>query len=302
MEALSSVHAEKIVEACRQGAAEVAAAFGRSLGIEGKLTVTVGAPESSPALELAPLLAGPGLLIALPVGESGALVALSERSKLIPAWCAQPDATGESKLATLAQELGMLLLPEEFMPEDFKAGRVANLAQAVRQAGLPETVSSIPLEITADDGRQGKAILIWPARTPMAAIAAGEEKSKPAAPTASVAPSAPAASAASAAPATKAAAPQRRHASLNDLPQYAKSLLHIQVPVVVTLAQNRQPLGRILELGPGSIIHFEKSCEETLDLEVGGRRIAAGEAVKVGDKFGLRITSISLPDERFHKV
>ena len=86
------------------------------------------------------------------------------------------------------------------------------------------------------------------------------------------------------------------------LPSYSQSLLRIRLPVVVRLAQKRQPLGRILELGPGSIIHFEKSCEDSLHLEVGGHRVAAGEAVKVGDKFGLRITSILLPGERFKPV
>jgi flagellar motor switch protein FliN len=90
--------------------------------------------------------------------------------------------------------------------------------------------------------------------------------------------------------------------SVSDLPIYSRSLLRIQVPVVVTLAQKRQPLGRVIELGPGSIIHFDKSCEEMLDLEVGGLPVAHGEAVKVGDKFGLRITSIILPGERFQPL
>jgi flagellar motor switch protein FliM len=54
-----------------------------------------------------------------------------------------------------------------------------------------------------------------------------------------------------------------------------------------------------MELGPGSIIQFEKSCEEMLELDVGGQAVATGEAVKVGDKFGLRIHSIVLPEERF---
>ena len=39
-----------------------------------------------------------------------------------------------------------------------------------------------------------------------------------------------------------------------------------------------------------------------LDLDVGKRRVARGEAVKVGDKFGLRITSMVLPEERFEAV
>jgi len=89
---------------------------------------------------------------------------------------------------------------------------------------------------------------------------------------------------------------------LAELPDYTKSLLRIRVPVVATLAGNRQPLHRSVELGPGSIIQFEKSCEEMLDLSVGDHPIASGEAVKVGDKFGLRITSVILPEERFWAV
>ena len=99
-------------------------------------------------------------------------------------------------------------------------------------------------------------------------------------------------------------APARKpgNRTVDALPPYAHSLLRIKVPVLVTLAQKRQPLGQIMELGPGAIIQFDKSCEEMLDLDVGSHRVATGEAVKVGDKFGLRITSIILPDERFQAV
>ena len=96
--------------------------------------------------------------------------------------------------------------------------------------------------------------------------------------------------------------PANANAGLEALPPYSKSLLRIRVPVVVTLAEKRQPISRIIELGPGSIIQFDKSCEEMLDLDVGDHRVAQGEAVKVGDKFGLRITSIVLPEERFEPV
>ena len=98
------------------------------------------------------------------------------------------------------------------------------------------------------------------------------------------------------------AEPRPREARLEDLPDYSRSLLRIKVPVVVTLAEKRQTLGRIVELGPGSIIQFDKSCEEMLEMAVGGHPVATGEAVKVGDKFGLRITSIVLPEERFGPV
>ncbi len=86
---------------------------------------------------------------------------------------------------------------------------------------------------------------------------------------------------------------------IRQLPTYAKSLLKVRVPVTVTLASAKYPVAQILELGPGSIIQFNKPCEDNLTLEVGDHSIAKGEAVKVGDKFGLWITSMQMPDERF---
>ena len=86
---------------------------------------------------------------------------------------------------------------------------------------------------------------------------------------------------------------------LRTLPPYSRSLLRISVPVMVTLAGTRLSLKRILQLGPGSIIPLEKSCEAPLTLQVGNHELAVGEAVKVGDKFGLRISSMVMPQEKF---
>lgn len=90
--------------------------------------------------------------------------------------------------------------------------------------------------------------------------------------------------------------------SASGFPPFTKNLLRIRVPLMVTLAQKKQPVQAIVELVPGSIIQFNKSCEEMLELEVSGEPIAHGECVKVGDKFGLRITSMILPAERFAAV
>ena len=86
--------------------------------------------------------------------------------------------------------------------------------------------------------------------------------------------------------------------SFEQLPLYARTLLHVKVPVVVTLATKRESVSEILSLSPGSILQFEKSCEEPLDLSVVNRPIARGEAVKVGERFGLRIMSMLLPKDR----
>jgi flagellar motor switch/type III secretory pathway protein FliN len=86
------------------------------------------------------------------------------------------------------------------------------------------------------------------------------------------------------------------------LPPYTRSLLRIQVPVRVTLAESKLPLAKIVELAPGSIIQFKKSCDDPLTLSVGEHEIAVGDAVKVGEKFGLRLASMVMPEEKFRAL
>jgi flagellar motor switch/type III secretory pathway protein FliN len=97
-------------------------------------------------------------------------------------------------------------------------------------------------------------------------------------------------------------APVAAPRTLESLPSYARSLLKIKVPVIVTLARKKQSISKIVEIGPGTILQFSKSCDQLLDLEVNGHEIGAGEAVKVGDKFGIRVAALTLPGERFKTV
>jgi flagellar motor switch protein FliN len=81
-------------------------------------------------------------------------------------------------------------------------------------------------------------------------------------------------------------------AELEGLSTFARSLLRIRVPLHVTLAAQRKSIHEIVELGPGSIVKFDKTCDEPLELSIGNQAIAQGEVVKVGDKFGLRISGL----------
>ncbi len=93
-----------------------------------------------------------------------------------------------------------------------------------------------------------------------------------------------------------------RRPDLAQLSLYAKTLLKIRVPTEVSLASKKMAVREVVELGPGSIIQFSKPCDEMLNLTIGRVQVAEGEAVKVGEKFGLRITSITLPAERFKRA
>ena len=72
-------------------------------------------------------------------------------------------------------------------------------------------------------------------------------------------------------------------------------LAALPVPVAVRLAEKRVPLSAVRALVPGSLVTFEKGCEEPLELFVSDaarRPHAVGEAVKVGERFGLKITAV----------
>lgn len=76
---------------------------------------------------------------------------------------------------------------------------------------------------------------------------------------------------------------------------FQTQVLHISAPVSVVLAEKKVPLAALLALVPGTMIQFEKRYDTPLTLEVGGHPLACGEAVKVDDKFGLRVQQLGVP-------
>ena len=83
---------------------------------------------------------------------------------------------------------------------------------------------------------------------------------------------------------------------------FCKSVLKVSVPVVVTLARKKMPIDKVLKLVPGIMIQFDKPCDTPMMVEVVDQPIAEGEIVKTGDKFGIRISEILKPSERFLAV
>ena len=71
-----------------------------------------------------------------------------------------------------------------------------------------------------------------------------------------------------------------------------RRILHMQVPVIVKLAERKLTLAEVMRLGPGAIIEFIKSNDEPLELLINNKAIGLGDAVKVGENFGLKISQI----------
>lgn len=278
MSKLTAEIVDQVIAACQANAGEAASSIARTFGGEFALT-----PAEASTYTAAAIPAGPGLAILFTFGDVGCVAILSESTGFVPDWCANPDLTGQSKLSTLAQELSMQLMPDSLMADKFEAARVEDLSAAIKRAGVSENTSLLPLTLTAG-GKSGTLELIWP-------IAKPGELLDPAKPAETVQNHA------------ALAKPRELKAhSLSELPSYTRSLLKITVPVRVVLANKRESVQDVVELAPGTIIKFSKSCEETLHLYVGDQVVAAGEAVKVGDKFGFRVTGMELPDEHFLKI
>jgi flagellar motor switch protein FliN/FliY len=68
--------------------------------------------------------------------------------------------------------------------------------------------------------------------------------------------------------------------------------LAIKVPLIVKIAEKRMRIGEILKLSLGSVVQFEKDAYQHVDLMVNNSTIGLGQPVKVGEKFGLKITQI----------
>ena len=240
-----------------------------------------------------------GLVFVLQSGQNAAVALLSEASGLVPGWCSQPDETGQSKLRLLGEELSAAFFPATSAPAECTIGRVKNLRDATFRAAPSANSAMVAFTVRSLD-RTGTLWVVWPAskaeQVPLDdQIKSGTSKVHDQ--------SGERADSTAKSPRTATRREALRYQDMDEgielLPSYSRSLLRIRVPVTVTLAVTKQSLEAILNIGSGSIIHFNKSCEDTLTLEVAGHKVAVGETVKVGDKFGLWITSMILPDERF---
>jgi flagellar motor switch protein FliN/FliY len=69
-------------------------------------------------------------------------------------------------------------------------------------------------------------------------------------------------------------------------------ILDLEVPFIVQIASRSMPVREVVELEHGSIIEFPRSADEELLILVNNKIVGKGIAVKVGENFGVSISSI----------
>jgi flagellar motor switch protein FliN/FliY len=71
-----------------------------------------------------------------------------------------------------------------------------------------------------------------------------------------------------------------------------ETLMHLPLTASVVLAEKTLKMRDVLALRPGEVLEFPRRADDPLELRVSGRALAEGSAVKIGDRFGLRIGSM----------
>ena len=85
-------------------------------------------------------------------------------------------------------------------------------------------------------------------------------------------------------------------------PKQLQRILDIPLSIRVGLGETQKTLSEVLSFIPGSIVEFERSVSNPVDIMLNDKLIARGEVVIVDEHFGVRITQIIGPKDRLQAV
>lgn len=79
-------------------------------------------------------------------------------------------------------------------------------------------------------------------------------------------------------------------------------VMDIPVTLSMELGRTRISIQDLLELDSGSVIELQRMADEPMDVLVNGTLVAHGEAVVIGDKFGVRLTDVISAKECMKRI
>ncbi len=72
-------------------------------------------------------------------------------------------------------------------------------------------------------------------------------------------------------------------------------LRDVEVEITIEIGRCRKRIADILRLTPGQTIEIAKAAGEPVDIYVNDQLLGRGEAVVLGDRYGVRITELATP-------
>ena len=76
-----------------------------------------------------------------------------------------------------------------------------------------------------------------------------------------------------------------------------KFIEDVPLIVIVEIGRTVMEVQNVLNLKKGSMVVFEKIVGEPMDIVVGDQLMARGEIVVVNERYGVRISEVTRPDE-----
>ena len=81
-----------------------------------------------------------------------------------------------------------------------------------------------------------------------------------------------------------------------------KVLENIDVNLTVEVGRTEITIRELLRLNEGSVVELDRLAGDPLDIMVNNTKIAKGEVVMVGERFGVRFGEIVDPEKRMESV
>lgn len=79
-------------------------------------------------------------------------------------------------------------------------------------------------------------------------------------------------------------------------------VLDLPLEIHVELGRKRVRIADLLALGPGSLVELDVAAGAPLSILANQVLVAHGEAVVVGERYGVRVTEIVSPQERVRRL
>jgi flagellar motor switch protein FliN/FliY len=74
-------------------------------------------------------------------------------------------------------------------------------------------------------------------------------------------------------------------------------VMDVPVELSVEIGRRVMRLGEILKLGPDSVLELDKLSGEPLDIYANKKLVARGEAVVIGERYGVRLKEVLVVDD-----
>lgn len=288
MAALTDELIDQIFEGCRSNIADLTQSLGTNLS--GDFQLQPGEEVKGSAEILAKVSEQPGIVVTLKYDGFGILCLIPEDLP-IPDWYRSPNDSQASQLQTLPMEWSVGMVPMELEAVEEKSLTCENLRAHLEACQPTETARMLELSASVVGSETSSTIqLVMPVANPITEHPVSDS---------------PEADGAAGSPALSAemSVTESERESMN--PALAKRFERIsKVPVslIVRIAERKIELEQLRRIAPGSLLMFDKPYDSLLDVYVDNRLYCRGEAVKVGETFGVKISECNSQVVREKKV